>query len=83
MNRAVRPWKPTGRNVSLVPSDAIFARIRYSYEKRAALRLIARQGAAKRGLKARILREGTATVMPEGNAAKMKAKLEEAKIEYI
>ena len=40
-------------------------------------------GASKRGLKARILREGTATVMPEGKAAKMKAKLEEAKIEYI
>ena len=40
-------------------------------------------GAAKRGLKARILREGTATVMPEGKAAKMKAKLTEAKIEYI
>ena len=40
-------------------------------------------GAAKRGLKARILREGTATVMPEAKAAKMKAKLAEAKIEYI
>jgi len=40
-------------------------------------------GAAKRGITARILREGTATVMPEGKAAKMKAKLEEAKIEYI
>ena len=40
-------------------------------------------GAAKQGLKARILREGTATVMPEGKAAKMKAKLQAAKIEYI
>ena len=40
-------------------------------------------GAAKRGITARILREGTATVMPEGKAAKMKAKLEQAKIEYI
>lgn len=40
-------------------------------------------GAAKRGIIARILREGTATVMPEGKAAKMKAKLTEAKIEYI
>ncbi len=40
-------------------------------------------GAAKRGIKARILRAGTATVMPEGKAAKMKAKLTEAKIEYI
>ena len=40
-------------------------------------------GAAKRGIKARILREGTATVMPEGKAAKMKTKLTEAKIEYI
>ena len=40
-------------------------------------------GAAKRGIKARILREGTATVMAEGKAAKMKAKLQAAKIEYI
>ena len=40
-------------------------------------------GAAKRGIKARILREGTATVMPEGTATKMKTKLTEAKIEYI
>ena len=40
-------------------------------------------GASKRGIKARILREGTATVMPEGKAAKMKAKLQAAKIEYI
>ena len=41
------------------------------------------EGAAKRGIKARILREGTATVMSEGKAAKMKAKLQAAKIEYI
>ena len=40
-------------------------------------------GAAKRGLKARILREGTATVQPEAKAAKMKEKLLSAKIEYI
>ena len=40
-------------------------------------------GAAKRGIIARILREGTATVMPEGKAAKMKEKLAKAKIEYI
>ena len=40
-------------------------------------------GAAKRGITARILREGTATVMPEAKAAKMKTKLTEAKIEYI
>ncbi len=40
-------------------------------------------GASKRGIKARILREGTATVMPEGKADKMKAKLQAAKIEYI
>ncbi len=40
-------------------------------------------GASKRGLKARILREGTATVMQEGQADKMKAKLQAAKIEYI
>ena len=40
-------------------------------------------GASKRGITARILREGTATVMPEGKADKMKAKLQAAKIEYI
>ncbi len=40
-------------------------------------------GAAKRGITARILREGTATVMSEGKATKMKTKLTEAKIEYI
>ena len=40
-------------------------------------------GAAKRGITARILREGTATVMPEEKATKMKTKLTEAKIEYI
>ncbi len=40
-------------------------------------------GAAKRGLKARILREGTATVMPEGKAAKMREKLKKAQIEYL
>ena len=40
-------------------------------------------GAAKRGLTAKILRAGTATVMPEAKAAKMKEKLQSAKIEYI
>ena len=40
-------------------------------------------GAAKRGIIARILREGTATVQPEAKAAKMKEKLQAAKIEYI
>ena len=40
-------------------------------------------GAAKRGLRAKILRAGTATVQPESKAAKMKEKLQAAKIEYI
>ena len=40
-------------------------------------------GAAKRGFTPRILRAGTATVMPESRAAKMKEKLQKAKIEYI
>ena len=40
-------------------------------------------GAAKRGLKARILREGTATVMPAAKASRMKRRLEAAGIEYL
>ena len=40
-------------------------------------------GAAKRGITAKIVREGTATVFPEKKAEKMRRKLEEARIEYI
>ncbi len=40
-------------------------------------------GAAKRGLKAAILRGGTATVFPEGKAARARRRLEKAGISYL
>ena len=40
-------------------------------------------GAAKRGLRAEILREGTATVLPEKKTAPMREKLRKAGIPYV
>ena len=40
-------------------------------------------GAAKRGIPVRIVRSGTATVLPEKKAAKQRKKLEQAGIMYI
>lgn len=40
-------------------------------------------GAAKRGIKAEILREGTATVFPAGKADKMQKKLDKAGIKIV
>lgn len=40
-------------------------------------------GAAKRGITARILRRGTATVFPDAKAAKARERLKKAGIEYI
>lgn len=40
-------------------------------------------GAAKRGIKAEIIRSGTATVFPESKAAKFREKLKKANIDYI
>ncbi|MBR4628032.1 MAG: cysteine hydrolase [Ruminococcus sp.] len=40
-------------------------------------------GAAKRGMTARIIRSGTATVFPEGKQAKMRKKLDAAGVKYI
>ena len=40
-------------------------------------------GAAKRGITARIIRSGTATVFPEGKQDKMRKKLDAAGVRYI